>query len=99
MSISGGLRAPALAGLGFVLGSQAGMISIAVTAHHGRVALVIRVIGLVIFSIGSVALINGGMLASGQRRSLRLGLGVGAALGAVLYWLLVPYEVAMALFG
>jgi ABC-type enterobactin transport system permease subunit len=87
------LPGPVLAGVGFVLGSQAGMLSIAMTAHGGWAALAVRVIGLAAFSIGSVALINRGMRETGQRRFFPLGLGVGAALGAFFYWLLVPYEI------
>jgi len=87
------LPEPALVVVGLVLGSQAGMLSIAMTVHGGWVALIVRVIGLAAFSIGSVALINRGMRSTGRRSSFQVGLGVGGALGAFLYWLLVPYEI------
>jgi hypothetical protein len=94
VSIFRALPSPVLAVLGFVLGSQAGMLSIAMTVHGGWVALIIRVIGLVAFSIGSVVFIARGMRGTGRRSSFQLGLGVGGTLGAFFYWLLVPYEIA-----
>src|SRR3972149_69060 len=92
------LPGPALAALGFVLGSQAGMLSIAMTVHGGWVALIVRVIGLVAFSLGAVVLISRGMRGTGRPSSLQLGLGVGGALAAFLYWSLVPSEVWGGLF-
>jgi hypothetical protein len=99
MSIFRALPGPLLAALGFVLGSQAGMLSIAMTVHGGWVALIVRVIGLFVFSLATVVLISRGMRASGRPSSFQLGLGVGGALAAFLYWLLVPYEIWVELFG
>jgi hypothetical protein len=94
VSIFRALPSPVLPVLGFVLASQAGMLSIAMTVHGGWVALIVRVIGLVAFTMGSVVLIARGMRETGRPSSFQLGLGVGGALAAFFYWLLVPYEIA-----
>jgi len=92
--VLGNLPGPVLVGAGLVLGSQAGMLSIAMTVHGGWVALTIRVTGLVAFSVGSVVLIRRGMRGADRSCSFQFGLGIGGAVGAVLYWLLVPWQVA-----
>lgn len=95
----GGLPGPPRMVVGLVAGSQAGMLSIAMTVHGGWVALIVRVIGLVAFSVASVVMIIRAMRGAHRSPSFELGLGVGFAVGALLYWSLVPYEVAVALRG
>jgi hypothetical protein len=74
------------------------MLSIAMTVHGGWVALAIRLIGLIVFSVGSVVLTWRGVRGTDRPSSFRFGLGIGGAVGAVLYWSLVPHQVAVELF-
>jgi hypothetical protein len=93
----GRVQGPALVGVGILLGILAAMLPSAMIFQPGWITLVIRVIGLVVFSVGAVVLTRRGMRGTDRSSSFQFGLGIGCIVGALLYWMIVPLDVATLL--